>query len=204
MVRNTAILRLLPILLVISVAGCSKTQTPAPTELAAVSIVEKNFAARGGLQAWRAVESMSMSGLMDAGKARDPMKLAMALQKPRAAARAEAREALLQGSKVETDPGKIVQLPFVMELKRPRKMRLEVQFNGQTAVQVFDGENGWKLRPFLGRREVERYTAAEQQAASNSRIWTVCSSTTLPKAPKWSSRETSRWKAAMRTNSSSR
>jgi outer membrane lipoprotein-sorting protein len=148
----------------ISVAGCSKTQTP--TELAAVPIVEKNVAARGGLQAWRAVESMSMSGLMDAGKARDPMKLAMALQKPRAAARAEAREAALQGGKAETDPGKLVQLPFVLELKRPRKMRLEVQFNGQTAVQVFDGENGWKLRPFLGRREVERYTAAEQQAAS--------------------------------------
>ena len=41
-----------------------------------------------------------------------------------------------------------------MELKRPRKMRFELQFNGQTAVQVFDGANGWKLRSFLNRRVV--------------------------------------------------
>ena len=32
---------------------------------------------------------------------------------------------------------------------------------GDTAVQVFDGQQGWKLRPFLGRREVEAFTPAE-------------------------------------------
>ncbi len=53
-----------------------------------------------------------------------------------------------------------------MELKRPRKMRFELQFNGQTAVQVFDGAQGWKLRPFLGRRVVEPYTADEMKVAS--------------------------------------
>jgi len=45
-----------------------------------------------------------------------------------------------------TRPAEEVQLPFVMELKRPRKMRFELQFSGQTAIQVFDGANGWKLR----------------------------------------------------------
>ena len=53
-----------------------------------------------------------------------------------------------------------------MELKRPRKMRFELQFNGQTAVQVFDGANGWKLRPFLNRRVVEPFTTEEMKAAS--------------------------------------
>lgn len=53
-----------------------------------------------------------------------------------------------------------------VELKRPRKMRLELQFNGQTAIQVFDGANGWKLRPFLNRREVEPYTQDEIRIAS--------------------------------------
>jgi hypothetical protein len=52
-------------------------------------------------------------------------------------------------------PVEEVQLPVLMELARPRKMRFELQFNGQTAIQVFDGTNGWKLRPFLGRRVVE-------------------------------------------------
>jgi hypothetical protein len=53
-----------------------------------------------------------------------------------------------------------------MELKRPRKLRFEIQFNGQTAVQVFNGSQGWKLRPFLNRREVEPYTAEETKVAS--------------------------------------
>jgi hypothetical protein len=53
-----------------------------------------------------------------------------------------------------------------MELARPRKMRFELQFAGQTALQVYDGVNGWKLRPYLNRLEVEPYTADEMKAAS--------------------------------------
>jgi hypothetical protein len=53
-----------------------------------------------------------------------------------------------------------------MELARPRKMRFELKFNGQIAVQVFDGTNGWKLRPFLNRSEVEPYTPEELKKAS--------------------------------------
>src|SRR5207244_12109959 len=63
-------------------------------------------------------------------------------------------------------PAEEVQLPFVMELQRPRKMRFELQFNGQTAIQVFDGSTGWKLRPFLNRRGVVPYTAEEMKTAS--------------------------------------
>jgi len=53
-----------------------------------------------------------------------------------------------------------------MDLRRPRQMRVEIQFNGQTAVQVYDGSKGWKLRPFLNRHEVETFTAEELQLAS--------------------------------------
>ena len=63
-------------------------------------------------------------------------------------------------------PSEEAQLPFLMELKRTRKMRIELQFNGQTAIQVFDGANGWKLRPFLNRREVEAFTSEEMKASS--------------------------------------
>ena len=59
-----------------------------------------------------------------------------------------------------------VYLPFLMELARPRKMRFELQFAGQTALQVYDGVNGWKLRPYLNRLDVEPYTADEMKAAS--------------------------------------
>jgi hypothetical protein len=64
-------------------------------------------------------------------------------------------------------PNEEAQLPFLMELKRPRKMRLELQVKGQTAVQVYDGSNGWKLRPFLNRHEVEPYSEEELKIASN-------------------------------------
>jgi outer membrane lipoprotein-sorting protein len=104
--------------------------TTAPVDLTAAQIVERNISARGGLQAWRTVKTMSMSGKLDAG----------GKQK--------------------------VQLPFLLEMERNRKTRLELQFNGQTAVQVYDGANGWKLRPFLNRRDVEPYTPDELKAAS--------------------------------------
>ena len=104
--------------------------TTAPVTLTATQIVEKNVAARGGLQAWRTVKTLSMSGKLDAG----------GKQK--------------------------VQLPFMLEMERNRKTRLELQFNGQTAIQVYDGTNGWKLRPFLNRRDVEPYTPEELKAAS--------------------------------------
>lgn len=163
MVRRNSLLSSLScsaiIALAIASAGCHT-----PAERAAAPIAEKNAAARGGLEAWRAVKSMSMSGKLEAGRPRDQLKLAMSYLRPTGENKAEARMALARGG--EAAPEKPVQLPFLMEMKRPGKKRLEVQFQGQTAVQVFDGDKGWKLRPFLGRREVEPYTAEEMRLTS--------------------------------------
>jgi hypothetical protein len=57
-------------------------------------------------------------------------------------------------------------LPFVLKEKRPRKSRLEIVFKDQTSVQVYDGRQGWKVRPFLNRNEVETYTPAETKSAA--------------------------------------
>ncbi len=135
-----------------------------PAERAAAPIAEKNADARGGLAAWRAVQSMSMSGQLEAGTPRDQAKLALSMLKPTRELRAEARGALAKGR--EADAPRPVRLPFVLELARPRKTRLEIRFQGQTAVQVFDGAAGWKLRPFLGRREVEPFSPDELRLAS--------------------------------------
>src|SRR5215469_5220429 len=40
---------------------------PAQAKLSAAEVVTKNVAARGGLQAWRAVQTMSLSGKTGAG-----------------------------------------------------------------------------------------------------------------------------------------
>lgn len=124
----------------------------ASANLSAAQIVDKNVAARGGLRAWRAVEALEMSGKMGAGGNR----------------RATLPVPGVKGGSnmVPPRPAESVQLPFVMDLKRPRKMRVEIQFQGQTALQVYDGTNGWKLRPFLNRHDVEKFTPEELQAAS--------------------------------------
>ena len=112
----------------LAMGGADSPQPPA--SLTAAQIVEKNVSAKGGLQAWRAVQTISFSGKRDAGgKAK-------------------------------------VQLPFVLEKKRPRKLRIESVFANDTAVQVYDGTNGWKLRPYLGRRDVEPYTPEELKSAA--------------------------------------
>jgi outer membrane lipoprotein-sorting protein len=144
-----------------ALAGC---HWKSPAERAAAEIVEKNAQARGGVEAWRRVKSMVLSGSLDAGQRRDPLKLAMSYQRPKEQVRAEARRALRQGKPAAA--GQQVQLPFVMELKRPHAARVEVKFQGQTALQVYDGKQGWKLRPFLGRHEVEPFSAEELRLAA--------------------------------------
>jgi hypothetical protein len=137
----------------LSVAIAGEVKPPS-TNLSAAEIVDRNVAARGGLQAWRAVHTMEMEGKLGVGgNRRATIPVPLPDQKG-------VRQAL------PSRPFEEVQLPFILELKRNRKMRLEVKFNGQTAIQVFDGLNGWKLRPFLNRLEVEPYTPEEMKNSS--------------------------------------
>jgi len=59
-----------------------------------------------------------------------------------------------------------MQLPFRFDFKRLNKSRLELQFQGKTAVQLFDGGQGFKYRPFLNRTDWEPYSASERQQAA--------------------------------------
>jgi outer membrane lipoprotein-sorting protein len=101
-----------------------------PANLTASQIAEKNIAAKGGLAAWRAVQTLSFSGELDAGGRHH------------------------------------AELPFKLQMKRPRKTRVELEFANTTAVQVYDGAKGWKLRPYLGRNDVEPFTSEEIRGAS--------------------------------------
>jgi len=142
----------------VSLAGADNASS-LPT-LSATQIVDKNVAARGGLETWRAVKSMSLAGRLGAGGNQRGT-----LQTPAPGPAAVSAKRSSQPV-VPSRPAEEVQLPFLMELARPRKMRFELQFNGQTALQVYDGDNGWKLRPFLGRRVVEPYSQDEMKIAS--------------------------------------
>jgi hypothetical protein len=54
-------------LLVVSCLATSVNGQTAPASLSATEIVDRNVSARGGLQAWRAAQTMSYSGQLDAG-----------------------------------------------------------------------------------------------------------------------------------------
>jgi len=128
MVRRTFLSRIvLPVCISSALLGSASTQ--ALSGLTASQLVDKNVAAKGGVQAWRSIQAITFSGKMDAG------------------------------GKSKS------QLPFVLEKKRPRKTRVELAFKNDTAVQTYDGVNGWKLRPYLGRKTVEPYSTDELKAA---------------------------------------
>lgn len=111
------------------VLGVGSVHAAAAPSLSAQQIVERNIAARGGLAAWRAVQTLTMSGHMDIGGQ------------------------------------KSMEVPFRSQMKRPRKLHFELDFQGQKAVQTYDGVRGWKLRPYLGRSDAEPYSPDEQRSA---------------------------------------
>jgi len=124
------------------------------TQLSAAEVVNRNVEARGGLQAWRAVQTLTISGTMGIGG------------NQRAALAVPRRAAHTNMTLPPPRPAKEMEAPFVMELARPHKQRFELVFNGKTAIQVYDSTYGWKLRPFLNRREVEPFTPEEMKIAS--------------------------------------
>ncbi|HUX90502.1 MAG TPA: hypothetical protein VMV48_07390 [Gallionellaceae bacterium] len=102
----------------------------AEPELNAARIIEKNVAAKGGLEAWRKIQSMVWIGHIERAGAAN--------------------------------------LSYVLEQKRPHKTRFEIKVQNQTAVRIYDGTHGWKLRPASnGRPELQPYTSEELIFAQN-------------------------------------
>lgn len=118
-------------------------RAPQPTlpAMTVAQIVDRHVAARGGAAAWKAIQTLRWKGKMGAG--------------------ASTYEAVSKKLTLERKERPEAQLPFVMDYKRPFKSRLELTFDGQTAVQVFDGKAGFKYRPYLGRRDWEPYSPQE-------------------------------------------
>ena len=118
-------------------AGDCRPRPGQSPKLSATQIVDKNVAARGGLTAWRAIQSMSITGKLDAGGKKDTL------------------------------------LPYTLQVKRPKKQRLTIDFAGHTALQVFDGEHGWKLRPYLNRPDPEPFSAEDCAKPLRNRLSTA-------------------------------
>lgn len=149
--------------------GATTLITPAPAwpEIYAenaAQVVEKNIAARGGPAAWKAINTIAFVGKIDAGRTH-PEPVGTVDNPPDSRSMRRLREKTMQG-KTPEEAGTVIALPYRMELKRPRKVRVELDFQGQTAVQLYDGSEGWKLRSYLGRTLFEPFTSDELKIAA--------------------------------------
>lgn len=54
-----------------------------------------------------------------------------------------------------------LRLAYVEIKKRPGEVRAEFTLQGMTAVQAYDGKEGWKISPFQGRKDPEKISIDE-------------------------------------------
>ena len=69
-----------------------------------------------------------------------------------------AMKSLRVTGKLLVNEGKI-QLTYLQTRKRPGEVRTESALQGMTLIQAYDGQNGWKVSPFQGRKDPEKMSS---------------------------------------------
>jgi hypothetical protein len=113
------------------VKSMAETAPAAPAiapKLSVDEIMQRNATARGGIEAWHKIKTMVQIGRIE-----------RASEVPGMAAHANHAARLSPGA------DKIV--GFRLELARPNKMRYELTYQGTTAIQAFDGKEGFTVQP---------------------------------------------------------
>ncbi|MCD4791961.1 MAG: hypothetical protein K8R54_01915 [Bacteroidales bacterium] len=69
-----------------------------------------------------------------------------------------------------------MEMPFVMKIKRPGKARNEVTIQGSQMIQVYNGEIGWMIAPWLGTDEPQdmgndEVDQLKEQADFEGKLW---------------------------------
>lgn len=57
-----------------------------------------------------------------------------------------------------------VEVGILQEAKRPNKVRAEFSLQGMTGITAYDGQNGWKIMPFEGKKDAEALGEDELKA----------------------------------------
>ena len=65
-------------------------------------------------------------------------------------------------------PGFNIELTIVQLQSRAGEIRIEATLQGLTAIDAFDGREGWRVQPFQGRKDPERMAADEAHALALS------------------------------------
>jgi hypothetical protein len=98
---------------------------PAPVATTVEDVIARHAAARGGLDAWRKVQTL-----------------------------------VWIGHTASAAPG-AHEMRFVAQLQRPNRERFDIQDPAARLTRVFDGQDGWKLRPASGSATVKPFSPEE-------------------------------------------
>ena len=58
-----------------------------------------------------------------------------------------------------------LEIPLVIQQKRPRFVRVDVTFQGKSQTMAYDGQSGWKTDPFQGSPEPEKIAGDDLKEA---------------------------------------
>jgi outer membrane lipoprotein-sorting protein len=68
-------------------------------------------------------------------------------------ARQKAVQSVRMTGRMTIGPG--IEAPLVLEMKRPKSVRIDIAVQGMTITQAYDGKVGWMLNPLSGRTDAE-------------------------------------------------
>jgi outer membrane lipoprotein-sorting protein len=68
-------------------------------------------------------------------------------------AKQRAVQSVRMTGRMTVGPG--IEAPIVLEIKRPKSMRIDISVQGMTITQSYDGTTGWMLNPLSGRTDPE-------------------------------------------------
>ena len=74
------------------------------------------------------------------------------ISKPKAAEALQALQSLRLTGKMLVNEGQI-EFAYAQTKKRPGQVRTEATLQGMTLIQAYDGNEGWKISPFQGRKD---------------------------------------------------
>jgi hypothetical protein len=123
------------------------TVAPSAPKLSVEEILSRYAKARGGLPAWHKIQTMVQIGRIERGQ-----------QVPGAPALGK------RAARLNPDEERVV--GFRLELARPNKMRLELEYQGATAIQAFDGVTGYTVQPAPSGTVARPFSEAQTRVAA--------------------------------------
>ena len=79
------------------------------------------------------------------------------------AAALQAMQSLQLKGKMLVNQGQL-EFAYAETKRRPANVRVEVTLQGMTAIEAFDGKEGWKISPFQGRKDPEKMSADDTKS----------------------------------------